>query len=422
MSVNVRLPSPLTCAFMGMGCHALGELSLRTAPYSEDLKLLLSHDPFSVMRGGIVGYFCHYWYRFLQTRIYAIETIPGALEAPRWKTIMLRSVADQAPTLALMASTAIVVGWTKAVVETEMEARKEWGAFQRYYEGNTSTSSTTTHSSQLEERDSLEEAQQQSLLSTRSKLRSQPQPESLDNTTNTSTLSSFWRGLTRRWTYRTLQSEQIQSESTPGNHGTEYPKDGRYMEYINSKFPHAAPSDWEGLYEWQKKLKELEHQSYRKKVIDEDIHRRITRSYSWLFILSAGPQKSASKLLEPSWWQWVFLRPAFVKRRREQEAVPLEHGQAYLPVKPSDTVSRPRLDRLRLILQRLESTEMDPRLLKYNFLVSQLNFALAQPRWQPAIGILQNLIMSLFGSVASNENQWLSVERRLVQKVKETET
>lgn len=58
MSAPPRLPSPLTCAFMGMGCHALGEITLKTTPYSEDLKLLLAHDPFSVVRGGFVGYFC----------------------------------------------------------------------------------------------------------------------------------------------------------------------------------------------------------------------------------------------------------------------------------------------------------------------------------------------------------------------------
>jgi hypothetical protein len=194
------------------------------------------------------------------------------------------------------------------------------------------------------------------------------------------------------------------------------------MEYINSKIPAADESDFEGMYEWQKKLKALEQQSYRKKVIDEDIYQRITRSYSWLFIMSSTPHRGPSKLLEPSWWQWVFLRPAFAKRRCDQEVVQLENGKAYQPLKPSSTISRPRLERLRLILQRLEATEMDPRLLKYNLLISQLNFAIAQPRWQPAIGILQNLMMSLFGSVASNESQWLSVERRLAAKAQETDS
>lgn len=369
-----------------------------------------------------------YWYKFLQNRIAAVEKgayhhVETAVLGNRWRTILLRAVVDQSPTVVVMATSAIFAGWAKAVVDVEQEARREWGAFERYFTDDDSDhkkDNTNEAITQALDETERERIHRSSLLSKRTSVndRSEPQEKAPESavTTETNVFTSAWQSMNRRWTYESVKVESGKDTSTLND----YPIRGRYMDFIDAQLP-ERPEIADHLYEWQKSLKTLEYQGRRKRMIEEDIQQRVTSSKSWLTRVPSTSNYSLLKFLQAEWWLFVFLR-SVASRRNDQKHVPFPDTDAYLPMQPRQSISTPRLERLNLIVERLYSLQLHPHLLTYNLLLSQLNFAVAQPRWQPAIGILQNLIIGLFGSVASNENQWLSVERRLAEKVNKLST
>lgn len=352
--------SPWKAAAVGAACQGLGMVALATGPHRDELQTLFIAEPFSLVKGALVGAGLRWWYTAVPAMMAAVSSPANRLvwqQAVTLKDQLKRAqplpraaaasaaVIDQVPALALAAAGALLVQRLEAVIDAEREARAEWAAQRKDDTLLNPADPWHKHIRRVPEQ------------------RSQPVPRATEPAQATT-----WNV----WAARQAPAAAAPEPPVPA------PLSGAL----------ASPP--------------LPGSALTRMGMQEEPPANLALPFS--AVTSAA--KSAR-------WPWYSSwRDAHLARIREKAGPSASH---FIPL---DSLARAQ----GIANTAAVWTHAALPVLPVSMLISYANFRFVSIRAQPAVGIFQNLMLSVFHGALASKSRWLAVERAMSERDSQADT
>lgn len=349
--------SPWKAAAVGATCQGLGMIALATGPHRDELQTLFIAEPFSLIKGALIGAGLRWWYTAVPAMMAAVSSPANQLvwqQAMTLKDQLKRAqplpraaaasaaVVDQVPALVLAAAGALLVQRLEAVIDAEREARAEWAAQRKDDSQLNPADPWHRHTHSVPQK------------------QSQPVPRADDPAQATT------------WNVWAARQPAPATDPTPA--------------------PAAPDSDALAL----------------PLLAGTALDRMDARETSQAELPDmASPFSAVTSAAKSANWLWYSSwRDAHLARMREKDGPSASH---FIPL---DSLARAQGIANTVAVW----THVALPVLPVSVLISYANFRFVSIRAQPAVGIFQNLMLSVFHGALASKSRWLAVERAMNER------